>query len=112
MEDIVNQDPKQQEWSSKIAQWRQSGKSAKAWCQENKVIYTTFLGWRDRLRRTSSSHSHRTNPSSLQFIELKEKPTTSSGVSIECAGALIHLSAEFNSSTLKKCLEALRGGAC
>jgi hypothetical protein len=114
MEDIVNQDTKQQKWVTRITQWQQSGKSTKAWCQEKQVVYTTFLGWRGRLQLNPSPLIQSTTPSSSQFIELKERPSIniSSGVSVECSGVLIHLSVEFNSSTLKKCLDALCGGTC
>lgn len=108
----MNQNKKQQEWVSRITHWQKSGKSARAWCQENKVVYTTFLGWCKRLQVNSNSLINPENPSSSQFIELREKPVTSSGVSIQYSDVFIHLSEEFNSSTLKKCLDALRGGIC
>lgn len=108
----MNQKSTRQEWVRRITQWQQSGKSARAWCQENKVTYITFLGWRNRLQLKSSPLPHPTSLSPSQFIELKEKPSISSGVSIECSGVLIHLSAEFNDLTLKKCLHALRRGTC
>lgn len=108
----MNQDANRQEWIARITQWQQSGKSARAWYQENKVVYTTFLGRFKRLQPNSNSPTHPKALSSLQFIELKEKPATVSGVSIECSGVLIHLSVEFNSPTLKKCLDALRGVIC
>ena len=106
------QDARQKKWMNNIAQWLQSGKSARAWCRENKVVYTTFLGWHHRLKCDSSSTVSLTTDSALPFIELKEKPTTSSGVSIECSGILIHLASEFSSATLKKCLDVIRGGTC
>ena len=109
----MSRSSEQQNWSNKLAQWEKSGKSAKAWCQENKVIYTTFLGWRNRLRHNSTSPANVETPAASQFIELKEeKQTMSSGISIECTGLLIHLSVEFNPSTLKKCLDTLRGTTC
>ncbi|MFI5343823.1 MAG: IS66 family insertion sequence element accessory protein TnpA [Chlamydiales bacterium] len=37
------------EWIHKIERWKQSGKTAWAWCRENQVVYTTFIGWCRRL---------------------------------------------------------------
>lgn len=99
------------EWANKIHLWKQSGKSAKAWCKENHIIYTTFLGW---CKRLESEQSVDNSPNSLKapFIELKNEPHACSGISLECDGVLIHLKAEFNASLLKRCLVVLRGAPC
>lgn len=113
---------KKREWACKIDQWSQSGKSAKAWCRENKVVYTTFIGWRDRLKDSRSqnpllSQIHHsvdslTSKKIPYFIELKEKPNTYPAISLECAGVQIHLSGDFDAALLRKCLNVLRGDPC
>ncbi len=40
----MKQKLKRQEWQTIYNAWRESGKSAKAWCHENNLVYTTFLG--------------------------------------------------------------------
>jgi hypothetical protein len=106
-------------WEIKVQQWLSSGKSAKAWCQENQVIYTTFLGWRNRLkcksnRKVNSSNQHSLNDpfSKSHFIELKDKPKVYPDISLEYEGVKIYLSAEFDGSALRKCLDVLRGISC
>lgn len=107
-------------WEIKIQQWLSSGKSAKSWCKENQVIYNTFLGWRNYLKFSGSqkidnlSEKTSSDPSfsKANFIELKNQPKTCPGISLECEGVLIHLSAEFDAILLKKCLHVLRGSIC
>jgi hypothetical protein len=107
-------------WKIKIQQWLLSGKSAKSWCQENQVVYNTFLGWRDRLKcchnqKANSSpnqNSLGSTPSKMNFIELKDQPKSCPGIFLECDGVQIHLSTEFDAAVLRKCLNILRGTAC
>jgi hypothetical protein len=107
-------------WEIKLQQWLSSGKSAKAWCQENQVVYTTFLGWRNRLKylssqkATSSPELHSLSPSfsNTHFVELKNQSKIYPGISLECEGVKIHLSAEFDGASLRKCLDILRGAPC
>jgi hypothetical protein len=99
------------EWAKKIELWRQSGKSVKAWCRENHVVYTTFLGWRNRLKLNQNVNST-SSSSKNQFIELKEGLKTASGISLECEGVRIHLTSEFDELLLKRCLALLRGVPC
>ena len=110
----LSQASKNHEWDSKIEQWRQSGQSARAWCKDNEVVYTTFMGWRHRLTQRQKSNRQNLSNSSPQahFVELKDKPPSSSGIRIEYEGVQIHLSMEFDPLVLKKCLQVLRGIAC
>lgn len=99
------------EWSNKVESWRQSGKSMKAWCRENQVVYTTFLGWCNRLKPNQNVNSLPSS-SKTQFVELKECLKDTSGISLECKGVVIHLTSEFNAALLKKCLAVLRDTSC
>lgn len=99
------------EWANKIEQWKLSGKSAKAWCRENQVVYNTFLGWHKRFTQHSATAAH--SPSvKTQFIELKDPKKISSGISLEYGGVTIHLEPEFDAATLEKCLTVVRGSPC
>lgn len=102
----MRQHTKRSEWESRVSEWQKSGKSARVWCEENQIVYVTFLGWRNRLRPNQNLSD------TSEFIELQEELPRSSGISLECSGVLIHLSLDFNTPTLKKCLEVLRGESC
>ena len=104
-------------WKAKVQEWISSGKSAKAWCQENKVVYTTFLGWRDRLKFRNTQAAVKKNAldnhsSKAHFIELKNQQKNYPDILLECEGVKIHLSPEFDAASLKKCLNVLRGLTC
>ncbi len=109
----------QRYWEIKVQQWLSSGKSVKVWCEENQVIYTTFLGWRNRLKCNDSDKINSLKQNSLHsssvgahFTELKDKPKVCSGITLECEGVQIHLLAEFDPAILRKCLNVLRGVSC
>jgi hypothetical protein len=106
------------DWVNKIQLCRQSGKSAKAWCRENQIVYSTFVGWSHRLKLRGDLDSALTGdlPSkggvASSFIELKDQSKSISSISLECAGVYIHLSADSDETLLRKCLKVLRGGIC
>ena len=103
------------EWVDKINQWFRSGKSAKAWCRENRVVYTTFIGWRNRLKRKQKQAISEDKNSVIrpkQFIELKDRTEEAPTIVLECCGVRVHISADFDSALLRKCLDVLRGCSC
>jgi hypothetical protein len=102
---IVTTELKRIEQASLIEQWRSSGKSAKAWCRENNLVYTTFLGWVYRSQEKKKALSS-------SFIEIKDRPQTSSGISLEYDGIRINISSDFDPVILNQCLQALRGKKC
>jgi hypothetical protein len=79
----------------------------KAWCQQHQIIYTTFIGWRSRLKRTVSQR-----PTKDDFIELKNSQKDFSDIVLEYDGIKIHLPNHFDPSALRKCLNVLRGAQC
>ena len=92
------------EWKLKIEQCLSSGMSMSAWCREQNISIHTFYYWRKKLKFT------RNIPLDNQgkFIELADKPTNLSGISIECCGLIVHLAKDFHSASLIDCLHALR----
>lgn len=92
------------EWELKIEQCLSSGKSMSAWCREQNISIHTFYYWRKKLRFTPNILSDNQG----KFIELADKPTNLSGISIECCGLIVHLAKNFHSATLINCLQALR----
>ena len=96
-------------WKRKVRDWESSKKSIPVWCREQKIPYTTFLGWKAQLKKNESKTIEKpTN----QFIELKETILSDSGILLEYHGVKIQLKLAFDKSTLKECLESLRGFQC
>jgi hypothetical protein len=96
-------------WKEKVLAWEVSGKSAKAWCKENQIPFTTLSSWKKRfkqLRKNQTTESYR------PFIELKDKHSSNSGIFLECHGVKIHLELGFNAAVLKQCLVCLKGTTC
>lgn len=102
-------------WQKKVLEWQKSGKKIPAWCQENQIPYTTFLGWKLRFGNFHKKLQSNTQPSKV-FIELQDKPLSNSqifsGVTLEYHGIKIHLETEFNATVLKQCLACLGGMPC
>lgn len=98
-------------WNEKVLEWQKSGKSARSWCQKNKIPYTTFCGWRGRLKNFEKKEVLTPNTKS-SFIELKKQSNLDSGIILEYRGVKIQLRADFNAMTLKQCLDCLGGVPC
>ncbi len=47
---MVNISSKQQLWQSRTAKCQSSSMSAKRWCHENQVAYSTYLYWARKMR--------------------------------------------------------------
>jgi hypothetical protein len=50
-------------WSELIAEWRSSGKTRKAWCQERGIAYESLRRWVKRLRGSADR---------LPFVEIRK----------------------------------------
>lgn len=92
-------------WKQTVLEWKASGKSPAVWSKENKIPYTTFLGWKDRFNKSDKKQVI-TKPLK-EFIELKDQISSHSGVSLDYYGVKIHLDPEFNPIVLKQCLSCL-----
>lgn len=93
-----------EEWQKRIEQWQASGKSCRKWCQDYQIPYTTFLGWRHRLKRLENQGS--------SFIELKNLPKQEVILTLECGGIRILLPHGCNDQLIKQCLSAMRSVLC
>jgi hypothetical protein len=91
-----------------IEQYQASGLSAMAWCRDNQVNYQVFLYWRKKINH-SESNQDKLVPSSAQFVEVLEISKHSTGIEIECQGATLRLSKDFDSTTFQRCIQLLRG---
>jgi hypothetical protein len=98
-------------WQQKVLEWQASGKSGMAWCKENQVPYTTFMGWKQRFENPHKG-PRTNNQSSKAFIELKDQPLPDSGIALEYQNIKICLQAGFDPIVLKQCLVCLGGVSC
>lgn len=105
-------------WEDTLQTWSLSRQSARCWCREHKIKYSTFLNWKNRLALPVPPEGQDTSvqklPSSTQvdFVELADSPVTKPGISLECAGVIIHLTNSFDPHVLRQCLDIVRGGTC
>jgi hypothetical protein len=91
---------KSRDWEQKIQKQKQSGLSVSRWCRENQVSYNTFIYWKRRLVRVALLERK-------SFVELTEN-SSKSGIQLECDGIRVNIEKGFDSSTLARCLQALR----
>lgn len=99
-------------WKDKVIEWQASGKGIKAWCIENHIPVTTLYSWKARLEKSSGKFLAKSKAIKQEFVELKDQPSSSAGLILECEGVKIHLQANFNRVILRECLDCLRGISC
>lgn len=90
------------EWTKRIENWRISGLSIAAWCRQHEVTYFSFLYWKKRLD-PSVKHEQ-----AATFVQLTDE-STDTGVTVSMGSCSIRLSQEFDSATLARCVDVLRG---
>ena len=96
-------------WKKLVHEWRDSGKSARVWCQEQQIPMNTLSGWKKRLKLFEGDSDGK----KLQkpFVELKDiRPSVDSGVLLEIDGVNIRLQVDFDETVFRQCLDCLRGG--
>ena len=100
------------EWSKIIEQWRISELSARAWCRQHDITYSTFMYWRQRLQQQNVSQNEIQPLPSSPFIEIKDSTIVDSGVSVLCQGVQIDLCRDFDRSVFLSCVKTLQGDVC
>jgi hypothetical protein len=86
-----------QEWTDKIAAWRESGQSIAAWCRQHDESYYRFIYWRKRLGPKQKKTGG--------FVELTFE---TSSLSLECNGLTLHIERGFDRELLRDVLSVLR----
>lgn len=87
----------QQEWTEKIAQWRQGGQSMAAWCRQHDESYHRLLYWRRRLEPRQEKTGG--------FVELT---FATPSLALECNGLTLHIERGFDPDLLRDVLSVLR----
>ena len=103
---------KRQEWRKKIQKWEMSGKSARAWCLENGIVYTTFMSWRTLLVGAKQKETKATLETSKAFVELAQEDISESNLEMTYQGITIRLFKNFDSDLLLRCIKTLKGLSC
>ena len=88
----------QEEWSGKIAAWRESDLSVAAWCRDHAENYHRFLYWRKRLAMPVIQQPGR-------FVELE---LAASPMDLSCNGIYVHVSSGFDARLLSEVLTVLK----
>lgn len=99
---VVSEEQRRQEWLGRVMEWEKSGKTMKAWCRENDIVYSTFFYWKTRLLSKSNL------PEQASFIEITEDLSNESGIVIEYQNVVVKVSKNFDILTLSRCIQLLR----
>lgn len=89
------------EWQSRLDQWRSSGLSGAAWCRENNIKYPVFLYWCKKTQTIGQKED-------IKFVELTPPINHATGIKLEFRGIILHLSKDFDATTLQRCLQLLK----
>lgn len=92
------------QWKLNLQQWQSSDLTISAWCQEHNIKQTAFYYWRNKLMPDPKSAQRNEDA----FVELTDKPSCKSGISIKCYGVVLHLERDFHPDSLLACLNTLR----
>ena len=85
-----------------ITQWRKSGLSQRAYCEQNGLSWSTFKNWNKRLKVATTQ---------TRFAPIQVAPTTPTRWIIEAADGLrVHVPAHCDANSLKTLINALRSG--
>ena len=104
----LNLSVKSSMWKTEIKRWLASGISARKWCQENKIVYTTFLMWRNRLQR-NDSNKVKVALNRSAFVEMPQvSGSKQNDLIIEYQGFQVRTPKNFDSETLLECLKVIR----
>ena len=100
---------RRQEWEAWLELWRESGKSAAAWCRENSLPYWKFNYWRRRLDPTSPEEA---GQAGAAFTLLSgAEPDGGTGVVLEVGRVRLLVQPGFDPNVLASVVGALAGRA-
>lgn len=101
-------------WNKRIKEWYPSGLSIRAWCRQQALSYQQFLYWQTRIAKRDEQTANSLD-APLGFVSLPDetpKLSSDSGIVIQCQGIQIHISSDFDSKTLLRCLKTVRSQEC
>jgi hypothetical protein len=83
-----------------VTQWRKSGLSQRAYCEQNRISWSTFKNWNKRIQQP---------PKESLFAPIQITPSTHAQWIIEAADGLrVHVPVHCDENNLKTLINALR----
>jgi hypothetical protein len=102
---IANQSKKQY-WKKCLLDWSKSGQLLKTWCKKNNLPYSSLWYWQKKLLPKIEENEEQ---ESVLFSELVDPGSQSSGVELVIGTRVIRLCKNFDTETLKSCLNVVEG---
>jgi hypothetical protein len=90
-------------WKRRIASWKESGMTARAWCKKQGFSQSTFSYWKGIYLEAELAMKE-----DSQFIELEDEQANKSTLTLSIQEISICLSEDFDSELLSRCLRVLK----
>jgi len=97
----VNQETIHELRSKQVEAYRNSGKTAQVWCDENQLSIHTLKYWIQKLNRQEKDHRR------PQWVSLMESPSSSS-LTIRVGSAAIEVTGDSDLQLLRKVMSVLK----
>jgi hypothetical protein len=98
----MNQETIHELRTNQIEAYRNSGKTAQAWCDENQLNIHTLKYWIQKLNRQEKDKS------APQWVSLIQEPPASSSITIHIGVATIEVTSGFDSQLLRQVMGILK----
>lgn len=96
-------------WMSRVSAYRESGMSARAWCQENNIPLTALRYW---LRKTNNDQTvSKDTQEFVQFLSSSVESTSFVPATIRFGMISIEISDSCHPDTIKNIIDALKSYA-
>ncbi len=97
--------PTQSRWLQHMTAWETSGLSQADFCQQQQLVYGTFVYWRHRLKKLNAK-SHPGN--AVSFLPVKLSPMKQASLTLRINGRhSIELDADFDPALLHRVVQAI-----
>lgn len=107
----VNKEDRRQEWMGRLADYRASGLSMRAWCEVNQINFHQLRYWIRSTKKREAIAAHTTSFVPLTVSDAECRPSGASLV-VRIGGAQIELQPGFNPQLLRDIVQALEGTPC
>lgn len=104
---------RERQWAERVAEWRASGRSARAYCEGRDFNHRDLYRWGQRLKRAAP---RRAPAGAVQMVRVESRKVTppQAALTIELGATRVAVPAGYDGATLRTVLEALgetsRGG--
>jgi len=105
----MRKEDRQLEWMERLADYRASGLTMRAWCEERQVSFHKLRYW---LRTTKRNESVPAVAASFVPLAVSEAAETGALLVVRVGETRIELEPGFNPQLLRDVVQALKGLAC